>query len=90
MLKTKLLALSGLLSVALAQTLTGVAQVNLNTTSGPTEYLASGILLGIPLNTIQIPDSFLSEFGFNGIRSGGSQLPAPQRGWTQGELLVIT
>lgn len=76
------------LGLASADALTGTSQVYLNQTTGATEYLASGILLGIPLDDTQIPDSFLSTFGFNNIRSGGSQLPEPSRGWTHGELQV--
>ena len=88
MLSKYMLPLAVQLGLALAQILSGTSQVYLNVTTGPTEYLASGILLGLPLNDTQIPDSLLSEFGFNKIRSGGSQLLAPSRGWTQGELIV--
>lgn len=88
MFSKHLLPLAGQVGLALAQTLSGTSQVYLNVTTGPTEYLASGILLGLPLIETQIPDSLLSEFGFNKIRTGGSQLPAPSRGWTQGELTV--
>lgn len=88
MLRKNLLPLAFQSALAMAQTLSGTAQVYLNVTTGPTEYLASGILLGLPLNDTQIPDSLLSEFGFNKIRTGGSQLPAPSRGWTHGELTV--
>ena len=88
MFSIHLLPLAAQLALVLGQTLSGTAQVNLNVTTGPTEYLASGILLGLPLDDTQIPDSLLSEFGFNKVRTGGSQLPAPSRGWTHGELMV--
>lgn len=88
MFSKHLIPLAVQLALALAQTLSGTAQVYLNVTTGPTEYLASGILLGLPLNETQIPDSLLTDFGFNKVRTGGSQLPAPSRGWTQGELMV--
>lgn len=76
------------IGLTVADTLSGTSHVYLNQSTGATKYVASGILLGIPLSDTQIPDSFLSTFGFNYIRSGGSQLPQPSRGWTHGELQV--
>lgn len=50
MFSKHLLPLAVQLGLALAQTLLGASQVYLNVTTGPTEYLASGILLGLSLN----------------------------------------
>lgn len=80
-----IIAQSFLFSLATAETLTGTSKVYLDQQVGSTNYLASGILLGLPLDNNQIPDEFLTTFGFNNIRSGGSQLPAPSRGWSRGE-----
>lgn len=69
---------------------TGTSDVWLGSVTGDTAFMASGVLLGLPLNGSQIPDHFLSDIGFWNMRSGGSQLPAPSRGWTHGyeEFLV--
>lgn len=70
--------------------ITGTSNVWLASATGDTAFMASGVLLGLPLNGSQIPDHFLSDIGFWNMRSGGSQLPAPSRGWTHGydEFLV--
>lgn len=70
--------------------ITGTSNVWLGSATGDTAFMASGVLLGLPLNGSQIPDHFLSDIGFWNMRSGGSQLPAPSRGWTHGyeEFLV--
>lgn len=70
--------------------ITGTSDVWLGSTTGDTAFMASGVLLGLPLNGSQIPDHFLSDIGFWNMRSGGSQLPEPSRGWTHGyeEFLV--
>ena len=70
--------------------ITSTSDVWLGSTAGDTAFMASGVLLGLPLNGSQIPDPFLSNIGFWNMRSGGSQLPAPSRGWTHGyeEFLV--
>lgn len=70
--------------------ITGTSNVWLGNGTGDTAFMASGVLLGLPLNGSQIPDHFLSDIGFWNMRSGGSQLPAPSRGWTHGyeEFLV--
>ena len=64
--------------------LTGTSNVFLGERTGAPKNMASGILLGLPLNGSQIPDHFLSDVGFNSMRSGGSQLREPRRGWTRG------
>lgn len=64
--------------------LDGTSNVYLGNRTGSTNFLASGILLGLPLNGSQIPDHYLSDIGFNNMRSGGSQLGEPARGWTHG------
>lgn len=68
----------------------GISNIYLGDRTGSTNFLASGILLGLPLNGSQIPDHYLSDIGFNNMRSGGSQLGEPARGWTRGyeEFLV--
>lgn len=70
--------------------ITGTSNVWLGGVTGDTAFMASGVLLGLPLNGSQISDHFLSDIGFWNMRSGGSQLPAPSRGWTHGyeEFLV--
>lgn len=70
--------------------ITGTSDVWLGSATGDTAFMASGVLLGLPLNGSQIPDHFLSDIGFWNMRSGGSQLPAPSRGWSHGyeEFLV--
>lgn len=70
--------------------ITGTSNVWLGNVTGDTAFMASGVLLGLPLNGSQIADHFLSDIGFWNMRSGGSQLPAPSRGWTHGyeEFLV--
>lgn len=70
--------------------ITGTSDVWLGSVTGDTAFMGSGVLLGLPLNGSQIPDHFLSDIGFWNMRSGGSQLLAPSRGWTHGyeEFLV--
>lgn len=70
--------------------LTGTSNIYLSETTGETKFMGSGILLGLPLNGSQIPDHFLEDIGFWNLRSGGSQLGQPSRGWTHGyeEFLV--
>jgi hypothetical protein len=70
--------------------LSGTSNIYLGDQTGRTKFLGSGILLGLPLNGSQVPDHYLSDVGFNNMRSGGSQLGAPARGWTRGyqEFLV--
>lgn len=62
----------------------GTSVVNLGNDTGTPQHLASGFLYGIPDAPDQIPDHFYTNMGFNYARAGGSQLPAPGRGWVWG------
>jgi hypothetical protein len=57
------------------------AVVNLRENTGPTKHLASGLLYGVPDTSNQIPEHFYRDIGFNYLRAGGAQVPAPGRGW---------
>ncbi|KAF3021055.1 hypothetical protein E8E14_012450 [Neopestalotiopsis sp. 37M] len=61
------------------------ASVDLSTTNGEPQHLASGFIYGIPDNfPNQIPDQWYSDIDFNYGRVGGAQLSAPARGWIWG------
>jgi hypothetical protein len=62
----------------------GTATVDLASPQGTPQHLASGFIYGIPDTPNQIPDHFYSDIGFKYTRAGGSQLPAPARGWVHG------
>ena len=64
--------------------LSGTSNGFLADRQGAPKNMASGIFLGLPLNGSQIPDHFLPDIGFNNMRSGGSQLGGPRRGWSRG------
>lgn len=70
--------------------ISGVSNVYFGDNTGEVKNFASGILLGFPLDPEQIPFHWLGDIGFWNMRSGGSQLAAPSRGWTHGydEFLV--
>lgn len=61
------------------------ASVNLASTQGPPEHLASGFIYGIPDTPNLVPSQFYTNMGFRYTRAGGSQLPAPSRGWVYGQ-----
>ncbi|EXF74195.1 hypothetical protein COL5a_001829 [Colletotrichum fioriniae] len=71
-------------SVVQKRDLSGSSYVWLNDNTGTPQHMASGVLLGIPSNPDQIPDHWLSDIKFWNMRSGGSQLAEPRRGWTRG------
>lgn len=93
-----LLSVTGLLSLTFASTCSavptsdpvkrqnvlGTATVNLAVAQGTPSHLASGFLYGIPDAANQVPSHFYTDMGFNYARAGGSQLPAPARGWVYG------
>lgn len=60
------------------------ANVYFNNNTGPPEHLAAGILYGVPDAQGQIQDHWYENMGFNYLRAGGAQLPAPARGWIWG------
>jgi hypothetical protein len=62
----------------------GTATVDLANRQGTPQHLASGFIYGIPDTPNQIPDHFYSDIDFKYTRAGGSQLPAPARGWVHG------
>ncbi|KAH8663420.1 hypothetical protein BGZ60DRAFT_529697 [Tricladium varicosporioides] len=64
--------------------ISGTSNVYFGENTGEVKNWASGILLGLPLNPDQIPFHWLGDIGFWNMRSGGSQLAAPSRGWTYG------
>jgi hypothetical protein len=66
------------------QNVLGTATVNLAVAQGTPSHLASGFLYGIPDAANQVPSHFYTDMGFNYARAGGSQLPAPARGWVYG------
>ncbi|KAH8173464.1 glycosyl hydrolases family 39 domain-containing protein [Sarocladium implicatum] len=74
--------------VMASKCLKGKAIVDLGSTHGPAEQLASGFLYGIPNNgtsaSTAIPDHFYTEIGFRATRGGGSQ--TSDAGWTSGDL----
>ncbi|KAF2481040.1 glycoside hydrolase superfamily [Neohortaea acidophila] len=71
--------------LARRQTSSTTATVNLADQIGTPEHLAAGFLYGIPDTANQVPSYFYTQMGFQGTRAGGSQLPAPARGWVYGE-----
>ncbi|KAK1638544.1 hypothetical protein BDP81DRAFT_372061 [Colletotrichum phormii] len=71
-------------SIIQKRDLSGSSYVWLNDNIGTPRHMASGVLLGIPSNPDQIPDHWLSDIKFWNMRSGGSQLADPRRGWTRG------
>ncbi|KAK7436398.1 hypothetical protein Landi51_12575 [Colletotrichum acutatum] len=71
-------------SIIQKRDLSGSSYVWLNDNTGDPQHMASGVLLGIPSNPDQIPDHWLSDIKFWNMRSGGSQLAEPRRGWTRG------
>ena len=68
-----------------ARNISGTSHVWLDKNTGSPQYMASGILLGIPIDPDQIPDHWLSDIKFWNCRSGGSQLGIGARGWTRGK-----
>ena len=60
------------------------AVVNLNNNTGTPSHLASGFIYGVPDTANQIPSTFYTGMGFNYLRAGGAQVPAPGRGWIWG------
>lgn len=60
------------------------AVVNLSNNTGSIDHLASGTLYGVPDRADQIPTSFYTNMGWNYLRAGGAQVPAPGRGWIWG------
>lgn len=60
------------------------AIVDLSNRTGTPQHLASGLLYGVPDTANQIPATFYTSIGFNYLRAGGAQLPAPARGWIWG------
>ena len=60
------------------------AVVNLNNNTGTPAHLVSGFIYGVPDTPNQIPDKFYTDMGFNYLRAGGAQVPAPGRGWIWG------
>jgi hypothetical protein len=65
--------------------LSGISRIWLGENTGETEFMASGILLGTPRDTNQIPDHWLRDIKFRNMRAGGSQLGVGARGWTHGK-----
>lgn len=66
----------------------GAAAVDLSSTRGPAQSLASGFLYGFPDNgtspSTHIPPSLVTPLKLPASRGGGSQLPAPDLGWAVG------
>lgn len=60
------------------------SNVNFSENNGSPQHIASGMLYGIPDQPNQIPGNLLTGMGFNYLRAGGAQLPAPARGWIWG------
>ncbi|KAL2882028.1 hypothetical protein SGCOL_002769 [Colletotrichum sp. CLE4] len=71
-------------SIIQKKDLSGSSYVWLNDNTGTPRHMASGVLSGIPSNPDQILDHWLSDIKFWNLRSGGSQLAEPRRGWTRG------
>ncbi|KAH7346990.1 glycoside hydrolase superfamily [Pyrenochaeta sp. MPI-SDFR-AT-0127] len=68
----------------------GTATVRLASPSGTPQQLGSGVLYGIPITadgsaTMEIPESFYRDIGFNYGRAGGAAWDAPNRGWAFGQ-----
>ncbi|KAK9787142.1 putative Glycoside hydrolase family 39 protein [Seiridium cardinale] len=85
-LKCLALALSGVIASPLAPRDSVTATVDLSTTRGTPQHLASGFIYGIPDNyPNQIPASWYTGIDFNYARTGGAQLGSPARGWIWGE-----
>ncbi|KAF3404074.1 hypothetical protein DPV78_003089 [Talaromyces pinophilus] len=82
---TQALAFLQLASASSLQTRdTVTAQVNFNQNTSWPQHLASGLLYGVPDTVNQVPVQFFEDIGYNYERAGGSQLPAPGRGWIFG------
>lgn len=60
------------------------ANVYFNNNTGASQHLASGLLYGVPNAQGQVQDHWFTDMGFNYLRAGGAQLPAPARGWIWG------
>ena len=78
------LAIAAQISEAKCHNTLGTATVDLAIPQGTPVHHASGFLYGIPDEPDQIPDHFYTDIGFRYSRAGGSQLPAPARGWVWG------
>lgn len=61
-----------------------VANVYFGNNTGAPQHLASGLLYGVPDAQGQVQDHWFEDIGFNYLRAGGAQLPAPARGWIWG------
>ena len=74
------------------QSSSNTATVDLSKQNGAPQHLASGFIYGIPDAANEVPSRFYTNMGFKATRAGGSQLPAPARGWVYGqtEFQVIT
>lgn len=60
------------------------ANVYFGNNTGAPQHLAAGILYGVPDEQGQVEDHWYTDMGFNYLRAGGAQLPAPARGWIWG------
>lgn len=60
------------------------ASVNFGDNTGTPQHLASGIPYGVPDQENQVQNHWYADMGFNYLRAGGAQLPAPARGWIWG------
>jgi len=63
-------------------TVSGTAVVHLDDNTGNPQYLASGLIYGIPDTANQIPDHFYTDTGFSFGRASGAQVLA--KGWLGG------
>ncbi|KAK1624805.1 glycoside hydrolase superfamily [Colletotrichum phormii] len=72
--------------LAVRQSSTGTATVDIANPSGPAKFLGSGFTYGFPDNgrdiDTSIPDSFVTDIKFHASRAGGAQILAP--GWIGG------
>jgi hypothetical protein len=63
----------------------GTSVVNFANNTGTPQYLASGILYGLPEAEKQIPQHFLTDIKLQQYRGSGAQLARPSRGWIFGK-----